>query len=271
LEDLAGKVAVVTGAASGIGLALAQRFADEGMKVVLADMNDAGLEAAVDGLKAAGKEAIGVRTDCGDRDAVQALRDRTFEAFGTAHVVCNNAGLGGGGRLTSGDANVEGWRRTMDVDLFGLIYGIEAFLPRMQEQGEGHIVNTASRQGLVVERGAGAYQCAKHAAVVLSEGLHDELEAMGSPVGVSVLCPGGVRTGMLRPPESLPEGTSPEFRQLISERYEAAALPEEVADLVVRAIRQRRLFVLTHAETIPWMQQRLERIAADMEALGALR
>jgi NAD(P)-dependent dehydrogenase (short-subunit alcohol dehydrogenase family) len=271
MNDLRGKVGVVTGAGSGIGLALAHRFAEEGMQLVLADLNTTTLAAAVDAISARGAEVIGVPTDVGVREQIQALRDATYDRFGTAHVVCNNAGLGGGGRLSSGDANIDGWRRTLDVDFFGIVCGIEAFLPRMLEQNEGHIVNTASRQGLVASGGGGAYCSAKFAAVAATETLADELKALGTDVGVSVLCPGGVRTGMLRPPEQLPADMDPTHRALLSERYRDAAEPHEVADLVVRGIRARALYLLTHAETIDWMNERTARIAADVAKLGSPR
>jgi NAD(P)-dependent dehydrogenase (short-subunit alcohol dehydrogenase family) len=271
MDDLAGKVAVVTGAASGIGLALAKRFAAEGMSVALSDVDGEALERAVNDLEASGSTAAGFVTDVGDRTSVFGLRDDVFARFGTAHVVCNNAGIGSSSQLGSPDFDAASWRRVVDVDLFGIVYGVEAFLPQMLEQDDGHIVNTASRQGLVPSGGGGAYCGAKSGAVAVSEVLHAELSARSAAVGVSVLCPGGVRTGMLPPPSDLPASLSDEHRALLVERYEAAAEPEEVADLVVRAVRGRHLYVLTHRETLDWMGRRIDRIAEDVAALGTPR
>jgi NAD(P)-dependent dehydrogenase (short-subunit alcohol dehydrogenase family) len=271
MKDFAGKVAVVTGAGSGIGLGLALRFAQEGMNVVVSDINPATVEASAAAVEELGVASLAVVTDVSSRDAVRSLRDATFEQFGTAHIVCNNAGRGGGGRLSSDNVDIPGWRMTMDVDLFGIVAGIEAFLPRMLEQNEGHIVNTASRQGLVASGGGGAYCAAKMAAVAACESLHSELQGLQTAVGTSVLCPGGVRTGMLRPPEELPADIDPAHRALLAERYADAATTAEVADLVVRAIEMQRFYILTHAETIDWINERTERIAADMKVLGTPR
>jgi NAD(P)-dependent dehydrogenase (short-subunit alcohol dehydrogenase family) len=271
VDQLQGKVAVVTGAASGIGLAMARRFSQEGMAVVLADLDERGVERAADGIRADGGEVVAVRTDCGDRGSIDALRDATLSAFGAVHLVCNNAGLGGGGPMGTDSLDEADWRRAMDVNYFGLLFGVEAFLPLLLEQDEGHVVNTSSRQGLVSSGGSAAYCASKAAAISLTETLHDELAARGTAVGVSVLCPGGVRTGMLKPPEDLPPDTDPAFRALKTERYLAAASAQEVADLVVSAVRQQRLYVLTHAETIDWLQSRVDRMSADLAALGAVR
>jgi NAD(P)-dependent dehydrogenase (short-subunit alcohol dehydrogenase family) len=271
MDVLTGKVAVVTGAASGIGSAMASAFAAAGMHVVLADRNEQGLAHVLETIEAHGGAGIAVPTDCGDRDSVGALRDATLAAFGAAHVVCNNAGLGGGGALINGRLDLARWREVMNVNYFGHIYGIEAFLPILLEQDEGHIVNTASRQGLVSSGGNAGYCASKSAAIALSETLHLELSSIGSKVGISILCPGGVRTGMLRPPEELPADTDAETRTLLTQRYRDAAEPADVAALVVRAVLANRLYVLTHAETIEWMTARTDRIAGDVAALGTIR
>jgi NAD(P)-dependent dehydrogenase (short-subunit alcohol dehydrogenase family) len=268
MDALEGRVVVVTGGASGIGAAMVRRFAADGMSVVVSDLDAVGIDAIVEELTGGGTEALGVVTDVADPAAVEALRDAAFERFGTVHVVCNNAGVGGGGAISK-DIDLAGWHRTVDIDLFGIVHGVRAFLPRLLEQDEGHIVNTASRQGLVVAPGLGAYSAAKAAAVAVTESLHDELAAMGSRIGVSVVCPGGVRTRMLAAPGGGPrQSDDPEMQRVLDERYAAAVEPSVVADLVVAAIRRQRLYVLTHRETLDWMQARLDRIAADGEALS---
>ena len=190
----AGKVAVVTGAASGIGFALAERFATAGMNVVLADVDEAGLAAAAERIGARGVDTITVRTDVSDEASVQALAAATVERFGTAHVVCNNAGV-----MSSADAwfgPISAWTWLLGVNLWGVIHGVRAFLPMFVAQGEGHIVNTASIAGLLPGFGA-AYDATKHAVVAITDDLYTSMKQAGMPIGVSVLCPGWVRTNIL--------------------------------------------------------------------------
>ena len=188
MDELVGRVGVITGAASGIGLALARSFVARGMAVVCADIDARGLEQATASLVRESGNVVGVVTDVSDADAVTALRDETFSRFGTAHVVCNNAGMPAFQPMTA-SLDLANWRRTIDVNLFGVVHGVEAFLPRLLEQDEGHIVNTSSRQGLLGGASAGAYATSKFAIVGLSEVLDAELRDLGSRVGVSVLCP----------------------------------------------------------------------------------
>ena len=258
MDSLSGKVAVVTGAASGIGLALVRRFVSNGMKVACADVDGRALTLAVTSLGSDVDDVVGIVTDVADPDAVDALRDEVFARFGTAHVVCNNAGIGGSGRLTDA-VDLDKWRRVLDVDLFGVVHGIRSFLPRLLEQGEGHIVNTSSRQGLLGTAGVGAYCAAKFGVVGLTEVLDAELRDMGSDVHASVLCPGPVRTGMTS--QSLDRaGIDQRLAEEIARRLESAIEPEQVAQLVIDAIRERRLYVNTHAETIAWLVDRHRRI-----------
>ena len=184
-------MAVITGGASGMGRAFADRFAAEGMKLVLADIEEPELARAVDELKAAGADAIGVRTDVARLEDVQALRERAREAFGAVHVVCNNAGVAGGSVI---DSPIEMWRWVLGVNLWGVIHGCNVFLPDLLEQDDGHVVNTASIAGLGGAAGLGVYCTSKFAVVGLSESLHHDLAARSSQVGVSVLCPGFVNT-----------------------------------------------------------------------------
>ncbi len=173
MRDFAGKVAVVTGAASGIGFGLASRFAEEGMRVVLADVEEPALEAAVTRLRERDFDVVGVLTDVSDADSVQALADKTLAHFGKVHVVCNNAGVGGGfGKIW--EASLKDWQWALNVNLWGVIHGVRTFVPIMLEQGEdGHVVNTASIAGLVP--GTRVYSVTKHAVVALSEALYHNL------------------------------------------------------------------------------------------------
>src|SRR5579863_10140387 len=195
MEDLEGRVAVVTGAASGIGLGLARRFAQEGMRVVLADIEDEPLEAAVEELRGGGAAAIGVATDVSDGAAVEALAQATIDRFGAVHVVCNNAGVESGARFA--DIPVATWEWVLGVNLWGVLHGCRVFLPLIREQGEGHIVNTASLAAFATGLPTFApYTTSKFAILAASECLALELLAGGGEIGVSVLCPGVVNTRM---------------------------------------------------------------------------
>src|SRR3954449_6626026 len=207
MKDLKGKVAVVTGAASGIGNAVATRFAQEGMKVVLADIEEGPLADAEKALAETGANVLAVPTDVTKGDQMDTLAQKTFDAFGTVHVIHNNAGVATGGMmwtLTEAD-----WQWVLGVNLWGVIHGVRVFVPRMVEQAEGHVVNTASRAGLTSAPMMGPYNVSKHGVVTLSETLAAELALHGSPVKVSVLCPGWVNTRINeaernRPPELQP-------------------------------------------------------------------
>ncbi|HAM01902.1 MAG TPA: hypothetical protein DCQ30_06690, partial [Acidimicrobiaceae bacterium] len=187
MEELRGKVAVVTGAASGIGLAVSRKAAAEGMRLVVADIEEGPLKAAADELSAAGAEVLAVPTDVSERSSVQTLCDAALERFGTVHLLHNNAGVGAGGPLW--EVPEADWRWVLGVNLWGVIHGIGVFVPHMVARGEGHVVNTASLAGLASPPFMGPYNAAKHAVVTISETLAKDLRTMGSPVGVSVLCP----------------------------------------------------------------------------------
>jgi NAD(P)-dependent dehydrogenase (short-subunit alcohol dehydrogenase family) len=264
MKQLRGKVAVVTGAASGIGLALVERFLAEGMKVVAADVEEPALAKEVARLGSAGADVLGVRVDVRDPDSVQALADESLRRYGAVHVVCNNAGVAPTGPML--DAGPQDWRWVIEVNVLGVAYGVHAFAPLLRAQGEGHIVNTASEAGLVSSANLGAYVASKHAVVGLSESLYRELA--GSGVGVSVLCPNLVRTKIFHSERNRSDGVelSPRqqaavapLRELISQ---AGIPPEKVSGDVVDAIRAERFWIFTHPETRDYARRRFEDIEA---------
>jgi NAD(P)-dependent dehydrogenase (short-subunit alcohol dehydrogenase family) len=253
MEDLQGKVAVITGGASGIGRAVAQRAAAEGMKIVLGDIEDGPLEQAVDDLGAAGAEAIGVRTDVADRASVEALRDRALDRFGAVHLVHNNAGIGLGGPIW--EVTEEDWRWILGVNLWGVIHGVATFTPLLIEQGEGHIVNTASIAGLIVAPFLGPYNATKQAVVAISETLFKDLQTLSSPVGVSVLCPGFVQTRIAESDRNRPDWApdrdtmgAAEVQGVVQNLVDGGIAPATVADRVIEAVRSNTFYILTHPE-----------------------
>ena len=258
MRELRGKVAVITGAASGIGRAVAGRCAGAGMKVVLADVEESALVAAERAFKDAGADVLGVRTDVSRADDVEALAGRAVERFGAVHLVHNNAGVAAGGLMW--ELPLADWKWVLGVNLWGVIHGVRTFVPLMLAQGdEGHVVNTASLAGLTSTPFLGPYSVSKHGVVTLSETLLKELAMQGAKVKVSVLCPGLVRTrigesGRNRPAQleherdddasAVDAMSSGAFQQLV----EAGMDPAAVADQVLEAVRQERFWVLTHPE-----------------------
>jgi len=268
MEDLQDKVAVVTGGASGIGLALVRAFAAEGMKVVLADIEVDALDKAMADLPE-GTDALAVVCDVSDAAQVDALRDRAIEQFGAVHVVCNNAGVSNGGPVW--EQSLEDWKWVLDVNLWGVIHGVRTFTPLFIEQGEGHIVNTASMAGLISTPFAAAYNVSKHGVVTLSETLFGDLAAVGATgVGVSVLCPGWVQTRIHEAARNRPSTGDgepvrvepSEFAEYIRGVIESGLDPNDVAQLVVDAIRTNKLYILTHPDWSPLITRRAERMVA---------
>jgi NAD(P)-dependent dehydrogenase (short-subunit alcohol dehydrogenase family) len=196
MQDLHGKVAVVTGGASGIGRAMAARFAREGMQLVLADIEEPALELAAKEFSESGATVLAVPTDVSDAESVEALAAAARDRFGTVHVVCNNAGVAGHGASIAEMPLVE-WQWVLGVNLWGVIHGVKAFAPMLIEQNEGHIVNTASVAGLISMPFMGPYCVTKHGVVALSEALWHEMAMRGAAVGVTVLCPGWVNTRIM--------------------------------------------------------------------------
>jgi len=270
MRDFAGRVAVVTGAASGIGLGLATRFAQEGMRVVLADVEALALDKACDGLHAQGFDVLGMRTDVSQAESVEELAQRTLAHFGGVHVLCNNAGVGGGFSKVW-EATLKDWEWVLGVNLWGVIHGVRTFVPIMLSQGsEGHIVNTASIAGLVP--GIRAYSFTKHGVVALSEALYNNLAQTNSHIGVSVLCPGLIDTRIMyafrnRPARLLnTPGVQVTDRELArAERVgnmasELGLAPDVVARIVVDAIRKDEFYILTHTRFDETVRTRAEDI-----------
>jgi NAD(P)-dependent dehydrogenase (short-subunit alcohol dehydrogenase family) len=260
VKEFRDRVAVVTGAASGIGRGLAERFAAEGMKVVLADIEAPALAAAAQELADKGAAVFPYQADVSQAESVEALAGRVYEEFGEVHLLCNNAGVGGGGGLVW-ECTLEDWRWVMGVNLWGVIYGVKYFVPRMVAQGtEGHVVNTASMAGLTSGPGLGIYGVTKHGVVSLSETMFHELRLTGSQIGVSVLCPGFVRTNIMdsqrnRPAElQNPPGRERVFpggeqiAEIMRQRLEQGMPPAEVAQKVFEAVRDRKFYILPHPQ-----------------------
>ncbi len=268
MKELNGKVAVVTGAASGIGRAMAERFAAEGMRVVLADVEEEALKQTQRELKANGAAVVARQTDVSRGEDVEALAKFAIDTFGAVHVLCNNAGVGVGGVTWQNTA--KDWEWVLGVNLWGVIHGVRAFVPIMLAQGdECHIVNTASGAGLHTRPWLAMYCASKHAVVALSESLHFELTLTGSNVRVSVLCPAVVNTrigesGRNRPADLLNKADdgNPAQMQAMEQAFRALLAtglpPAAVAEAVVDAIRNERFYIITHEETRARVRARME-------------
>jgi NAD(P)-dependent dehydrogenase (short-subunit alcohol dehydrogenase family) len=273
VDLLPGQVAVITGGASGIGLAMARRFAAEGMRIVLADIERPVLDRAGEELVRAGADVLTVPTDVSLADDVDALAATTIDHFGDVHLVCNNAGVGSRG-LTVADLPLDDFAWVIGVNLFGVIHGINAFLPRLRANGVGHIVNTASISGFYHLPRMAPYNASKAAVIALSETLRFELDAEGSGVGVSVLCPSWVRTNISTSDRNRPERYSytiesaqmeeaAEYKARRRQQLATLALdPTAIADQVCDAVKNDRFYVLTHPESIPALEERFGRIVA---------
>jgi len=256
IDSLAGKVAVVTGAASGIGLALAERFAADGIKVVLADVEAAALESAHALIRAKGADAIAVRTNVMKEEEVKRLADAAFEKFGNVHILCNNAGVSGGmGSDGLWNLSQQDWDWVLGVNFFGVLYGVRHFVPRMLEKGEpGHIVNTASVAGLVSGITGGPYTVSKHAVVALSETLYKDFRNRNAKLSASVVCPGWVDTKILESehnrPQELATPQPPPSREMLARLamvrnfLKEGFSPAEIATRVVDAIRKDEFYVV---------------------------
>jgi NAD(P)-dependent dehydrogenase (short-subunit alcohol dehydrogenase family) len=254
VQDLNEKVAVITGGASGIGYALARRFASEGARIVLGDIEASALDRAVAELRDNGATAVGIVTDVTDPAQMDALADAAVAEFGGVHVFCNNAGVGGGG--LSWEMPLSTWEWVLGVNLWGVIHGVRTFVPLLVEQSEGYIVNTASVAGLVAAPFMGPYNASKHAVVGISETLHREFELMAPHVKVSVLCPGWVNTKIAESARNRPEhlqqeagaASDADVASVLRGFIEKGMPPEDVAAKVRDAMREQRFWILTHDE-----------------------
>lgn len=275
MKEFNDKVAVITGAASGIGRALAELCAQEAMKVVLADVEEGALAQAEQELRAIGATVLAVRTDVSKIDDVKLLAERTLNAFGAVHILFNNAGVWAGSNAW--ETPIEDWAWTLNVNLWGVIHGIQAFLPIMlAQEGESYIINTSSIAGLLSSHAIAPYQVSKHAVVALSEKLFYDLGENERKIKVSVLCPGWVQTRITepernRPPElqnNLAELTiTPQMKATLQEYQQAVEkgmFPGDLAEQVFQAIHENRFYILTHPEFMPMVKARLEAITTGM-------
>jgi NAD(P)-dependent dehydrogenase (short-subunit alcohol dehydrogenase family) len=248
MRQLCGRVAAITGAASGMGRAMATRFAAAGMRLALADVEAGPLEAAARELRDAGHEAIAVPTDVADPEAVARFADASYDAYGAVHVLCNNAGVVK--RARTWELTADDWRWVLGVDLWGVIHGIRAFVPRMVEQGQGHIVNTSSMAGVLPIPNLGAYSAAKSAVLGLSQSMQLEFEQLGSDLKVSVLLPGFIATGITNSGRNRPAELADEAQPPAAPRTTASVVPaltaDEVAEQVLDAVINERFWILTH-------------------------
>lgn len=251
MEELGSRVAVVTGAASGIGRGMARAFATEGMRLVLSDIEEAALEGVAEELRGRGAELRVVPSNVADASSVDTLAEASFDAFGAVHLLCNNAGVIND-NVPTWESSAGDWEWVMGVNMMGVAHGIRAFVPRMLAGGEaGHIVNTSSMGGLISGTANAIYIASKHAVVSISECVQNELRWAEAPIGVSVLCPGWVRTGLVDADRNRRDAPQPsEAERAMRARFQRGldrgADPDAVGRLVVDAVRRERFYVLTH-------------------------
>jgi NAD(P)-dependent dehydrogenase (short-subunit alcohol dehydrogenase family) len=272
VKEFQGKVAVITGAASGIGRALADRCVREGMKVVLADVEGGALARTEAAMKASGATVLTVRTDVSQGRDVEALAQETLDAFGAVHLLCNNAGVAGTAAPVW-ESTVADWEWVLGVNLWGVIHGVRVFVPLMlSQETECHIVNTASMAGLISCPGLGAYKVTKHGVVSLSETLHHELAERGAKIKVSVLCPGIVNTRIMEsarnrpghPPATGPlDSASGAGWEALRQLVPAGMPPGQVAAAVFAALREDQFYILTHPEDKESVRTRMEDILQE--------
>jgi len=273
MRGLGGRVVVITGAARGIGLGLAQAFAERGAHLVLCDIDEVGLEGAVEALHADGAQAVAVAADVTDPAALARVRDVAFDRFETVHVLCNNPGPKISKPLLDQPVDVDDWRSGMELLLYSVLHGLNAFLPRMLEQDEGHIVNTASLAGLTPSTLLGVYTPAKAAVVAVSELLAAELAEQGANIGVTVLTPALVRTpgvlaSMTAAPDQQDELWMRRFLEKQTVYLRTAVDPIDLGRLTVRAVETGAFYVHTKRGAVDSFQQKADRMRADADRVG---
>jgi NAD(P)-dependent dehydrogenase (short-subunit alcohol dehydrogenase family) len=282
MKDFQSKVAVITGAASGIGRALAEECVLEGMKVVLADVEEQALSRTVDELRNLGGEVRSVQTDVSSAESVEALAEDAFTAYGAVHLLFNNAGVAAGS--TVWESSLADWKWVLGVNLWGVIHGVHYFVPRMLAQNEQcHIVNTASSAGLIASTDIGIYKVSKHGVVTLSETLALELAARKANIKVSVLCPEWVNTRITEAERNRPEllqnsstdappsAHSQAVMQAIARVVKAGISPAQVADTVFEAVREEKFYILTHPTTKAAVQVRMDDILNERQPRNIMR
>ena len=262
MQDLAGKVAVVTGGGSGIGRAMCLAFANEGMDIAIADVEQTAADSVAAEVRALGRRALAARVDVTDRAAMGAFADSVYSELGSCDILCNNAGVVTFKPVPQMvDAD---WDWVVGVDLLGVIYGLQAFLGRMAKAGRGgHVVNTSSIAGILAGAtpGIASYTTAKFGVVGLSEGMLADLAPVN--IGVSVLCPGGVRTQIAAAGRNRPQefgGPEAPPAAMLNAMQQTGMEPDAVAALVVRAVKENQLHIMTHADTRPAVEERFQRI-----------
>jgi NAD(P)-dependent dehydrogenase (short-subunit alcohol dehydrogenase family) len=273
MKDLKDKVAVITGSASGLGLAMAKRFAAEGMKLVLADVEEEPLRRVETELRKAGVPVVGLKTDVSRAHDVERLAEKTLATFGAVHLLCNNAGVAPGGVVW--ESTAADWEWVLGVNVWGVIHGVRVFLPIMLRQdSECHVVNTASVAGLLSVPNIGAYCVSKHAVVTLTECLYHDLAQRDAKIGVSVLCPAYVPTGIIDSERNRPaqlrnaqRARTPEEQER-EEQMRKAVLSgrisaEDVAGRVLDAVKDNRFYILTHPKIKAAIQTRMEDILLE--------
>ncbi|HPU40710.1 MAG TPA: SDR family NAD(P)-dependent oxidoreductase [Microthrixaceae bacterium] len=289
MEQFDGKVAVITGGASGIGRAMADAFAAKGMKLVLADIEPGTLEVAAQELRDGGADVFAVTADVSRFADVERIGEAAMDVFGALHVACNNAGVGTGGPTWEVDLSV--WEWVIGVNLMGVVHGLKAFTPKIVASGGGHIVNTASMAGLTSPAFMSPYNVSKHAVVTMSESMYVELEMLHPEVGISVLCPGWVQTRIHESDRNQPDqvaaaadaaaaeaaaapSPSPvsagDLQAMIAGFIAEGLRPAEVAQMVLDAIEQRRFYILTHPEWQSMVSDRVDRMLSGENPAMAL-
>ena len=276
MQSFAGRVAVITGGASGIGLGMARALAARDMKLVIGDLDDDAMTAAHKEFSDKGIEVVTQKCDVSSLDAVQALADTTMERFGGVHVMCNNAGVGI--PTSARNMKLQDWKWIIDVDLWGPIYGVNVFVPLLEEQDEAHINATSSMAGLISSGMMGAYNVAKHGVVALMAALERELRAKKSNVHASVLCPGPINTNIsrhsveYRPNRSKPKADGENQGKMakgIQESLEQEMQPDEVGELVANAIADDKFWILTHPWWAKGVQKQLDALMDDQSLTKA--